>query len=95
MIFRIKHNTDDTVSKHKVRFVANGFNQNPVYTFIKLTVLLLNHLIINIILSLVVSFNWKIRQIDINKAFLTDKLHKEVYIRQPYRCGNSLYPNHV
>lgn len=38
---------------------------------------------IGLVLSLAVSRNWKLRQLDVKNAFLHDVLEEEVYMQQP------------
>ena len=38
---------------------------------------------IRIILTLTGRFNWPLRQLDVNNAFLNNKLKEEVYMHQP------------
>ena len=48
-----------------------------------------------IILSLVVQFNWPLRQLDVSNAFLHGLLREEVYIVQPPGYVDSAHPNDV
>jgi hypothetical protein len=47
---------------------------------------------IRIILSLVVSRGWSMRQVDIQNAFLYGMLEEEVYMRQPPGCADQSKP---
>jgi len=40
-------------------------------------------------------YNFKLSQMDVTSAFLNGLLNEEVYISQPPRFEDHLYPNHV
>ena len=44
---------------------------------------------------MVVSYNWQIKQIDIQNAFLHEELEEEVCMAQPQGYINPQYPNHL
>ncbi|KAG8488706.1 hypothetical protein CXB51_016682 [Gossypium anomalum] len=69
-IFRIKRHADGSVARYKGQLVETF---SPV---VKPTT-------IRVVLTLVVSFGWALRQVDINNAFLNGDLHEEIYIVQP------------
>ncbi|GJR76031.1 ribonuclease H-like domain-containing protein [Tanacetum coccineum] len=50
---------------------------------------------IRTVLSLVVSQQWPIHQLDVKNAFLNGDLSETVYMHQPPGFVNSRYPNHV
>ena len=50
---------------------------------------------IQLLLSLAISEDWKIRQLDISNAFLHDDLTELIYMEQPQGFKNSAFPNHV
>ncbi|XP_038882221.1 uncharacterized protein LOC120073443 [Benincasa hispida] len=50
---------------------------------------------IKVVLSIVVSKGWALRQLDFNNAFLNGKLTEDVYMHQPPGYVNSDFPNHV
>lgn len=78
-VFRLKQNLDGFVNKYKARLVAKGFHQRIGHdyneTFSPVTE--------RIILTLVISNNCSLQQLDVNNAFLNGVLEKEVYIQQP------------
>lgn len=50
---------------------------------------------IRIVLNLAVVNDWKLRQVDINNAFLNGELTKTVYMPQPEGFVNPDYPKHI
>lgn len=50
---------------------------------------------IQILLSLVVSHGWSLKQIDIQNAFLHGVLNAEVYMKQPPGYEDSFYPHYL
>lgn len=50
---------------------------------------------IHIILSITLHFQWPIRQLDVQNAFLHGTLAEEVYMRQPGGFVDPQFPSHV
>ena len=48
-----------------------------------------------LILALAVSFQWPIRQLDVENAFLNGKLQEEVFMAQPQGFVHPCYPHYV
>lgn len=94
-MFRLKHNGDETTNKYKARLVAKGFHQHYGVDFEKTFSLVIKPLTVRIILSLAVQFNWPLRQLDVNNAFLHGYLREEVYMVQPLGYVDPAHPNHV
>ncbi|CAN6695317.1 unnamed protein product [Malus baccata var. baccata] len=53
------------------------------------------HSTIRLVLSLVVSKKWLVRQLDVQNAFLHGYLTEQVYMRQPSGFTDKQFPNHV
>ena len=68
-------------------FSKRGFRQGKELTVELPTV--------RVVLTLAVSYNWQIHQIDINNAFLNGDLHEKVYMAQPEGFVDSSQPQHV
>ena len=49
---------------------------------------------IRLLLSLTVTQQWPIKQIDVHNAFLHGLLHEEVYMQQPQGYVHPDFPNH-
>lgn len=50
---------------------------------------------IRVVLAIVVALKWKIRQVDVNNAFLNGDLKEEIFMEQQHGFRSVQYPNHV
>jgi hypothetical protein len=82
-IFRIKRNSDGIVARYKARLVAKGFHQRPGLDYHETFSPVVKPTTVRLVLSIAVSKGWKLRQLDINNAFLQGTLAEDVYMAQP------------
>jgi len=82
-VFRIKENVDGSVNRYKARLVAKGFHQVVGCDFTETFSLVIKHVTIRLILTLVVTNNWDLFQLDVNNAFLNGSLQETIYMQQP------------
>ncbi|WVY95077.1 hypothetical protein V8G54_034165 [Vigna mungo] len=94
-IFRIKHLPDGSIDRYKARLVAKGFHQRPGQDFSDTFSPVIKPVTVRVILTLVVSRGWSLRQLDINNAFLQGSLSEEVFLSQPPGCVDKAHPTHV
>lgn len=79
----------------KVGLVAKGFNQIHGINLLETFSPVIKPAIIKIILSIALSHQWDIRQLDVKDAFLHGKLDKLIYMKQPQGFIDQNRPNYV
>jgi hypothetical protein len=94
-VFKLKRNSDGTISRYKARLVAKGFHQQYGIDFVKTFSPVFKPPTIKLILALAVTYNCPLRQLDVRNAFLHGILKNEVYMQQPTGYVDSSHPHHV
>ncbi|GJU68938.1 ribonuclease H-like domain-containing protein [Tanacetum coccineum] len=94
-LFKHKFNADGSLSRYKARLVANGRSQQQGIDCDETFSLVVKPATIRIVLSLAVSREWPIHQLDVKNAFLHGHLTKTVYMHQPPGFVDSVHPDYV
>ena len=79
-VYKLKLNSDGSIARYKARQVAKGFHQQAGIDYTKTFSLVVKPATIRLILAMVVSFRWPLRQLDVSNAFLYVFLKEEVYM---------------
>ncbi|KAG6423270.1 hypothetical protein SASPL_113661 [Salvia splendens] len=95
MVFRAKFKADGSLDRYKARLVAQGFTQLPGFDYCHTFSPVVQASTIPVVLSIVVSNNWPLHQLDVQNAFLNDVLSKAIYMEQPPGFIDPQFPNHV
>jgi hypothetical protein len=94
-VFCIKRNVDSSIERFKARLVAKGYHQQPGLDFTETFSPMVKANTIRLVLSLAITQQWTICQIDIQNAFLHGQLQEEVYMQQPQGYVHPNFPHHV
>ncbi|GKC14702.1 ribonuclease H-like domain-containing protein [Tanacetum coccineum] len=93
-LFKHKFHADGTLSRYKAQLVANGSSQQLGVDFDETFSPVVKPATIRTVLSLAVSRQWPIHQLDVKNAFLNGDLSETMYMHQPCSFVDSRYPNH-
>ncbi|GJV98077.1 putative RNA-directed DNA polymerase [Tanacetum coccineum] len=94
-VYRLKRDKNGAITRYKARFVAKGFRQQPGIDFHETFSPVVKSTTIRAVLSLAVTNDWPLRQLDIQNAFLHGNLKEQVYMKQPPGFIDPQRPNHV
>ncbi|WKA03696.1 hypothetical protein VitviT2T_021792 [Vitis vinifera] len=94
-VFKLKHKPDGNIDRYKARLVAQGFHQTYGIDFFETFSLVVKPCTIRLVISIVVSSNRPIKQLDVHNAFLNGDLQEQVFMMQPSGFEDSSFPTHV
>ncbi|GJS47473.1 ribonuclease H-like domain-containing protein [Tanacetum coccineum] len=94
-LFKHKFNADGSLSRYKARQVANGRSQQQGIDCDETFSPVVKPATIRTVLSLAVSRDWTIHQLDVKNVFLHGHLSETVYMHQPPGFVDPNKPNYV
>jgi hypothetical protein len=94
-IFRHKLKPDGSLDRYKARWVLRGFTQRAGVDYGETFSPVVKLATVQTVLSIAISQNWPVHQLDINNAFLHGTLAETFYCAQPSGFIDISQPDHV
>ena len=94
-LFRHKLTSDDSLDRYKARWVLRSFTQRPRVDYDENFSPVVKFATVRVVLSLALSRDWAIHQLDVKNAFLHGTLTETVYCSQPTGLVDAAHPDLV
>lgn len=79
-VYKLKLNSDGSISRYKARLVAKGFHQQDGVDFHETFSPVVKPATVRLVLAIVVNCRWSLRYLDVSNAFIHGYLKEEVYM---------------
>jgi len=94
-VYKMKHNSDVSISMYKARLVAKGYAQTHGIDYEETFALVAKMATMRAVIAVVASRGWLLHQMDVKNAFSHGELQEEVYLDQPPGYEDMSHPNYV
>jgi histone deacetylase 1/2 len=81
-VYKIKKNSDESISRFKARWVVHGYRQIEGVNYEEKYASVVRSDTSRILLSIAATLDWKIRQLDVKLVFLNEIMNRMIYIVQ-------------
>lgn len=94
-VFKIKHAEDGTIQRFKARWVVNSMRQIESCDYNQTFSPVVKANLVRIVLTVAITRNWVLNQIDVSNSFLHGKLDERILVTQLVGFEDKERPEHV
>jgi hypothetical protein len=94
-VFSVKSDEDGNITRHKARFVAQGYTQVEGIDYTETFASVAKYDTVRILLALAAKFDLELDQMDVRTAFLNAELKEDIYLKQPAGFEDPEHPDWV
>jgi hypothetical protein len=94
-VYKVKHNSDGSISRYKARLVAKGYAQTHDIDYEETFAHVAKMATMRAVIATAASRGWVLHQMDVKNAFLHGELQEEVYLDQPLGYEDMSHPDYV
>ncbi len=94
-VYKVKHNSDGSISEYKARLEAKGYAQTHGIDYEETFAHVAKMATMKAVIVMATSRGWVLHQMDVKNAFLHGELQEEVYLDQPPGYEDMSHPDYV
>jgi hypothetical protein len=94
-VYKVKHNSDGSISMYKARLVAKGYAQTHGIDYEETFAPIAKMATVKAVIVVATSKGWVLHPMDVKNVFLHGELQEEVYLDKPPRYEDMSHPNYV
>jgi hypothetical protein len=94
-VYKMKHNSNGSISRYKARLVAKGYAQTHGIDYEETFALVAKMATVRVMIVVDALRGWVLHQMDVKNSFLHGELQKEVYLDQPPKYEDMSHPDYV
>ncbi|MCO5567572.1 hypothetical protein L7F22_021266 [Adiantum nelumboides] len=91
-VYKVKCKSDGSVERYKAKLVAKGYAQTKGLDYDETFSYVAKMTTVRLVIAMASMFGWKLRQMNVNNAFLNGDLEEEVYMIQPEGYQHPEFP---